>query len=117
MSLARDLADLFDTERSRIARAFRASVNMTPDEIRAWAKDPRSKRYSFEATRRRLPALAALREKAEEDWTARDVAFAKRVLSFNARMEGALQRDGCRQGYAVSLRNWGRRPEGCEVDP
>ena len=117
MTLAQDLRELFDTERSRIARAFRASVNMSPDEIRAWARDPRSKRYSFEATRRRLPALAALREKAEEDWTARDVAFAKRVLSFNARMEGALRRDGCRQGYAVSLRNWGRRPEGCEVDP
>ena len=117
MTLARDLRDLFDVERSRVSRALHASVNMTPDEIRAWARDPRSKRYSFEATRRRLPALAALREKAEEDWTARDVAFAKRVLSFNARMEGALRRDGCRQGYAVSLRNWGRRPEGCEVDP
>jgi hypothetical protein len=117
VTLARDLRDLFDVERSRVSRAFRASVNMTPDEIRAWARDPRSKRYSFEATRRRLPALAALREKPEEDWTARDVSFAKRVLSFNARMEGALRRDGCRQGYAVSLRNWGRRPEGCEVDP
>jgi hypothetical protein len=117
VSLARDLADLFDTERSRIARAFRASVNMSPAEIRAWARDPRSKRYSFEATRRRLPALARLVEKPESEWTKRDVAYAKRVISFNARMEGALRRDGCRQGYAVSLRNWGRAPEGCEVDP
>lgn len=117
MTLAKDLRELFGDEKRRTARAFRASVNMSPDEIRAWARDPRSKRYSFEATRRRLPALARLAEKPESEWTKRDVAYAKRVISFNARMEGALRRDGCRQGYAVSLRNWGRTPKGCEVEP
>lgn len=117
MSLARDLADLFDVDRSRAARAFRASVNMSPSEIRAWARDPRSKRYSFEATRRRLPRLAELLEKPDAEWTAGDVRLAKRVASFNARMSGALRRDGCRQGYAVSLRNWGQAPANCEVEP
>ncbi len=117
MTLARDLRDLFDVERDETAKAFHASVNMTGGEIRAWARDPRSKRYSFEATRRRLPALATLKEKPVSEWTRRDVAYAKRVISFNARMGGALERDGCKQGYAVSLRNWGRAPEGCEVDP
>ena len=117
MSLAKDLRELFGEERRRVSSAFRASVNMSPAEIRAWARDPRSKRYSFEATRRRLPALARLAEKPVSEWSKRDVAYAKRVISFNARMEGALRRDGCRQGYAVSLRNWGRAPKGCEVDP
>jgi len=109
VAFAQDLRDLFNT--------FHESVNMTPSEIRAWARDPRSKRYSFEATRRRLPALADLAEKPIEEWTQGDAKRARRVISFNARMAGALKRDGCKQGYAVSLRNWGRRPEGCEVDP
>jgi len=117
MTLARDLSDLFDVERARVAAEFHESVNMSPDEILAWSKDPRSKRYSFEATRRRLPALAKLKAKPVEEWSKKDVAYAKRVLSFNARMGGALRRDGCKQGYAVSLRNWGRAPEGCEVEP
>lgn len=117
MSLARDLADLFDVERARVVRAFRASVNMSPAEILAWSRDPRSKRYSFSATRRRLPRIAELLTKPESEWTAADVALAKRVVSFNARMSGAMRRDGCRQGYAVSLRNWGQAPRGCEVDP
>jgi hypothetical protein len=97
------------------AARFRALVNMTPAEIRRWAADPRSRQFSFESTRRRLPALAALRAKPEAQWTARDCAFAARVVSFNARMSGALRRDGCTQGYAVSLRNWGHAPRRCPV--
>lgn len=95
------------------AKRFRELVNMTPAQIRAWAKDPRSKRYSFEATRRRLPALAKLRAKDPSRWTAADCAFAARVVSFNARMSGALRRGGCRPGYAISLRNWGHAPRTC----
>jgi hypothetical protein len=96
------------------ARRFRQLVNMRPAEIRAWARDPRSKLYSWEATRRRLPALADLREKPPAEWTAKDCAFAARVVSFNARMSGALRRDGCTPGYAISLRNWGHAPKGCK---
>lgn len=92
------------------AARFRALVNMTPAEIRAWARDPRSREYSLPATRARLPALAKLRAKPTAQWTARDCAFAARVVSFNARMLGALRRDGCTRGYAVSLRNWGHAP-------
>lgn len=93
------------------AERFRKLVNMSPSAIRAWARDPRAKCYSFEATRRRLPALAALRAKPVSKWTTRDCQFAKRVVSFNSRMKGALKRDGCRDGYTISLRNWGHNPK------
>lgn len=96
------------------AKRFRALVNMSPAAIRAWAKDPRARCYSNEATRRRLSALAKLRAKKPESWTAKDCAFAARVVSFNSRMKGALARDGCKPGYTISLRNWGHSPR-CSV--
>jgi len=95
------------------ASEFQRSVNMTPREILAWSKDPRSKCYSFAATRRRLPALAKLKAKPVPEWTADDCRYAQRVLNFNRRMEGGLRRDGCTPGYAISLMNWGRKPQGC----
>jgi len=93
-----------------VAARFMRLVNMTPSQIRAWAKDPRSRCYSFASTRARLPALAKLRAKPVSEWTAKDYAFARRVVSFNTRMLGAKRRDGCRDGYTVSLRNWGHDP-------
>jgi len=99
---------------ANVAERFRKLVNMTPAQIRAWSRDPRSRCYSFAATRARLPALAKLRAKPVSEWTAKDYAFAKRVVSFNARMIGAKNRDGCRDGYTISLRNWGHDPK-CKV--
>ncbi len=96
------------------AERFRKLVNMSPASIRAWARDPRAKCYSFASTRARLPALASLRAKPVGEWTSRDCNFAKRVVSFNSRMIGALKRDGCRDGYTISLRNWGHSPK-CKV--
>ncbi len=96
------------------ARRFHRLVNMSPAEIRAWAKDPRAKCYSNDATRARLPALARLKAKPVEDWTAADCKYAARVVSFNARMTGALRRDGCTSGYTIALRNWGHKPK-CAV--
>lgn len=95
------------------ARRFRQLVNMSPAEIRAWSKDPRAELFSYESTRKRLPALAKLKGKSPKQWTARDCTFAARVVSFNARMSGALRRDGCTAGYAISLRNWGMAPNSC----
>lgn len=91
------------------ARRFRQLVNMSPAQIRKWAKDPRSKCYSKPATRRRLERLAKLKAKPVSQWTKADCTFAARVVSFNARMDGGRKRDGCTPGYAISLRNWGRR--------
>jgi hypothetical protein len=100
------------------AKRFHELVNMTPIEIRKWHKDPRSKCYSWKETRDRLPALAKLKGKPTSKWTSDDCDFAARVVSFNARMDGARKRDGCTDGYAISLRNWGRRvcglPSSCK---
>lgn len=90
-------------------KAFKKSVNMTPREIRAWQKDHRAKCYSKPETRARLEKLATLKEKPGSAWTEADCTLAARVVSFNARMEGGQRRDGCTPGYAVSLRNWGRK--------
>lgn len=98
-----------------IARRFNTSVNMTPAAIRAWAKSPQAKCASFASTRARLPALAELKAKPASKWTAKDVAFAKRVLSFNARMSGVVKKHGCTPKAVVSLRNWGRKVPGCRA--
>lgn len=96
---------------------FNRSVNMTPGEIRAWARDPRAREASFEATRRRLPALAALKAKPCAKWTERDRKYARRVLSFNTRMGGMVRKWGCSRKAVISLRNWGRQPPACPVPP
>lgn len=88
---------------------------MSPSAIRAWARDPRAKEASFTETRRRLPKLAALKSKPASKWTAADVRLAKRVLSFNARMEGVVKKHGCTRKAVISLRNWGRTVKRCRV--
>lgn len=98
-----------------IVTRFKKSVNMSPGRIRAWAKDPRAKEASFEATRKRLPRLATLKAKPAHLWTAADFKLAKRVLSFNARMEGMVKQHGCTRKAVISLRNWGRALKRCPL--
>jgi len=93
---------------------FHKSVNMTPAQIHAWSRDPRAKEASFESTRRRLPALAALKAKKSK-WNNKDIRFAKRVLSFNARMQGVVNQHGCTRKAVIALRNWGRQPPKCGI--
>jgi hypothetical protein len=96
---------------------FKRLTNMSPSEIRAWAKDPRAKRASFESTRRRLPALATLAEKvrAGKPLSAKDCAYARRINSFNLRMTGMQRKWGCTEKLVVALRNWGHQPKACKV--
>jgi hypothetical protein len=94
---------------ARVKEKFHKSVNMTPAAIRAWHKNPKSKLFSFQSTRDRLPALAALKAKSRSKWTSNDCRYAKRVINFNTRMGGAAKKNGCTLGYDVALRNWGRR--------
>jgi hypothetical protein len=96
------------------AAKFYRLVNMTPASIRAWAKDPRSKCASFEQTRRRLPALATLKAKSRDAWTAADCQYARRVNSFNARHLGQMKQFGCTLRATVALKNWGHDP-GCKI--
>jgi hypothetical protein len=94
---------------------FKQSVNMSARAIKAWAKDPRAKEARFEATRRRLPALAALKAKPCGKWTKQDERFARRVLSFNARMSGVVRQYGCTRKALIALRNWGRQITSCPI--
>ena len=96
---------------------FHESVNMTAREIRSWAKDPRAKCASFESTRKRLPALADLKAKSRDRWTAADCQYAERVINFNTRMQGNVDVHGCGIRNVTSLLNWGRRPPGCKLPP
>lgn len=96
-------------------RDFNRSVNMTPGEIRAWARDSRALEASWSSTRRRLPALAALKAKACSTWTAGDARYARRVLNFNSRMGGMAKKWGCTRKLVVALRNWGHQPPQCAV--
>lgn len=96
---------------------FKRLTNMTPAQIRAWAKNPAARRASFEATRRRLPALAALKAKVARNGvlTSRECAFVARVNNFNTRMSGMRRQWGCTDKIVVSLRNWGHQPRGCPI--
>lgn len=96
---------------------FKRLTNMSPTQIRAWAKHPASRRASFEATRARLPALADLKAKISRGaaLSARECAFAQRVNNFNTRMGGMRRQWGCTDKIVVSLRNWGHQPAGCPV--
>lgn len=98
-----------------IRAKFHKLVNMTPREILAWYKDPRSRLASFPETRRRLPKLAALKAKKGE-WSSTDCTYGQRVNSFNARHRGQMKRFGCTVGETVALRNWGHDP-GCPLPP
>ena len=97
-------------------KVFRKLVNMSPKEIRSWARDPRARCASFPSTRARLPALAALREKAPGGWTEKDCAYARRVNNFNTRHLGQMKRFGCTLRETVALRNWGHMPK-CPMPP
>ena len=88
---------------------------MSPSEIRSWANDPRAKWASFADTRRRLPKLAKLVAKNDRAWNAEDCQYAVRVNSFNARMQGMVDKWGCTTKAVISLRNWGRQPPRCDI--
>ena len=88
---------------------------MTPGEIRSWARDARAKCASFPETRKRLPMLADLKAKRNDSWTAADCKYAQRVNSFNARMQGMVDKWGCTERAVTSLLNWGRKPPKCPM--
>ncbi len=108
---------------------FHRLVNMSPREIRAWAKDPRANCGSFDETIERLtkpqfwaakgimqPSLAALKAKDQSKWTREDCLYAGRVINFNTRMQGNVNVYGCKVRNVTSLLNWGRKPK-CPMPP
>ena len=83
------------------AKRFHKLVNMTPAQIRAWHKNPRSKRASFPATRARLPALADLK--------AGGSGKAKRRSSKRRASRTITRKRGTRRVAAARLEAGGRK--------
>ena len=105
---------------------FQKSVNMSSAQIKSWAKDPRAKCGSFQETRDRLTkpqmflghrmrSLADLKALPKSKWEEKDCIYAKRVINFNTRHEGALKIHGCTDREHASLLNWGRRIKRCPL--
>ena len=93
-----------------IRAEFLRLVNMRPEAIRAWARDPRAHCYSQLATIRRLPKLAALRRRAARVGylpTPAEVRYMRKVVGFIKRHKAQVRTQGCTEGRAVALRNWG----------
>ena len=114
---------------SKLCKEFLRSVNMSGREIRAWAKDPRSKCYSQKRTRdrltkdhryrgpnsgtatKKLPSLAKLRDQVAKGSCPTDPdvqSYMRAVINFNKR-HGAQAKKSCTEGCAIALRNWGRK--------
>lgn len=105
------------TER-QVERDFKRLVNMTPAQIRRWAKDPRSKLASLPHIRRELALLARTRATPPSRWTPAMRDKARRTVGFIKRHEAQMRAQGKRYGTGVhatpkrviALLNWGRRP-------
>lgn len=100
-----------DADEDRIAEAYKRyheEVNMGPEKLRAWAKNPCSSKASLsrEPINRNLRIL----ETPREEWTLATARSAMRTVSFVSRMKGSEQgkpaAKGCPSKRDISLRNW-----------
>lgn len=101
-------------EITEIRKRWRASVNMSASELRAWSQDECSKKASVDAAaviKRNLRLL----ETPADQWDQRDARDANRTISFIARMSKAEQgepaAEGCPSKRDISLRNWAFNPD------
>ena len=101
-------------------------VNMTVQELRAWAKDPRHKLASTAVGHYSLTRIPELVQKPERSWTEDDYEWAQKVVNFNHRHlqqvvkaheerggKGGFGREVGRSGYSkrhIALLNWGHDP-------
>ena len=104
-----------------LARAFRAAVNMTPAQIRAWARDPRAKRASLprrKATGKsaiaELHQVARMAESPASSWTSSDWTKARDLVNFVKRHTAQMGR-ACQTTRIIALRNWAHQPPRCGV--
>ncbi len=109
---------------AQVERDFKRLVNMSPAQIRRWAKDPRSKEASLPHIRRELPLLARTKATKPARWTRAMRDKARRTVAFIKRHEAQMKAQGKRYGTGrmhatpkrvVALMNWGRRTPGVRV--
>lgn len=92
---------------------YHQAVNMSADQLAAWADDPCSKLASESRApiRRNLHLLRTRKAR----WGDKEVRWAKRTVSFIARMRavspGKPAAPGCPSKRDIALKNWGYDPE------
>ncbi len=87
------------------------TVNMSFEELKAWANDPCSNAASLD----RSPIKRNLRllRKSLKDWTVKDINDAKRTISFVARMKAVSAGKpvcGGESKRTIALKNWAFDP-------
>lgn len=98
-----------------VYKKYRAAVNMSASELKAWAKTPASKAASVDRTpvQRNIELL----ETPKDSWTQKHVDWANRTISFVARMKNSggkgkgtpINQEIPFSKKEISLRNWAYR--------
>lgn len=108
-------------ERTALVRAFKEAANMTPSQIRAWAKDPRAKRASLprrKATGKsaivELFQVARMKSIPTSAWTPSDWKKARDLVNFVNRHRAQMG-TACQPTRIIALRNWAHQPPRCGI--
>lgn len=113
-----------EEEKKEIYRKWCELINMTQDELDAWAENPdrlkaslsreRAKKEGIQAGLDSFHRIKRRYSKPREDWTAQDYDNASQENSFNSRMlgnePGKVVPGTGRSKWEISLRNWGHAP-------
>lgn len=110
-------------DKAKLVRRFHAAANMTPSEIRAWAKNPVARCASLprrlttgKSAITELTQVARMKSSSPSTWSASDWAKARDLVAFVARHAAkAAPGDRCSTERVVALRNWAHRRRGCPV--
>ncbi len=100
-------------ELDEVYRKWRALVNMSASQLRAWRENPCSRKASLNPTAV-IDRNLRLLETKKADWDGTHVRAANRAISFISRMSGAEQgepaAEGCPSKRDISLKNWAYDP-------
>jgi hypothetical protein len=97
---------------NRVYDAYHNAVNMTASELQRWAETECSKLASL--TRAPIKRNLHLLQTPKEQWGLKEVRWARKTISFIARMkqveQGEPVREGCPSARDIALMNWAYRP-------
>lgn len=101
-----------ESEKDRVFREYKNTVNMSAKQLEIWSQTKCSKKASL--SRRPLKRNIKLLRKKKSEWTKRDFEDAKRTISFINRMKASSageEVEGCGVSKkTISLKNWGFDP-------
>jgi hypothetical protein len=96
----------------KVFREYKVNVNMSCSQLLTWKRNPCAKKASLGPAPLNRNIRLACKPKAQ--WTARDVADAKRTIAFNSRMKAVKSGKavkGCPSKRDISLKNWAWNPQ------